>query len=83
MTVIQFSKQIQSLSNSDLATELAEIRCELLLDSLRCQSGAIALRNNIQSERLAISLGQIAVQNENRNALILLEAMKRISTKDL
>jgi len=76
-------KDIRELSDSDLANRLSMITCGRLFETFDVLVGAVALRNNRKDDTVASRLGQLAAEQENQEALILLEAMRRISPKDL
>jgi len=75
--------QLKNISDTDLASHLSDIMCDQLVDTFHILIGASALRNNVKDDNVASRLGQIATCKQNREALILLEAMKRISTKEI
>jgi len=83
--LVMHSHTIAQLPDSKLAKAMRGVTCEELSDTLYIVNGSLILEYGIKDDRVAKRLAHISADRtlDNKESILLNEAMCRISTKDL
>jgi len=81
--IIEQDRIIRELTDTELSQRMKGIICKELSDTFQVVAAQLTIEDGHKDEKLAKRCGHLAELQENEEALVLLEAMRRLATKEV